>query len=85
MSDTELREQYESSGLAQIAFNSNGRDFYPETIKELLAWRDAHALQARIKEDERTYERWHSKGGLSMGHYLLDHIAQLKAELERKA
>ena len=38
--------EYESSGLSYIAFSSNGRDFYPQTVTELLEWRDQAAKSA---------------------------------------
>jgi hypothetical protein len=41
---------YEKSGLLQIAFNSNGRDFYPQTVKELLEWRDRAVLTGQLEE-----------------------------------
>lgn len=55
----ELNSQYKESGLSQIAFNSNGHDFYSETVKELLDWREAYANQVsedRVKAISRALE-----------------------------
>ena len=47
--------QYRESGLAQIAFDSNGQDFYPETVRELLAWCNGAAAEV-IPLDPTLYD-----------------------------
>jgi hypothetical protein len=76
----ELLKSYKDSGLAQIAFNSNGQDFYPETAEELLAWRDdaVRNILSRFKAELEAERPYMSPGEFNHAMKAAERAARLK-------